>query len=84
MNSLEVISYLNKLELIGLLTNIAIVSTQLNGFSYYYFTLLILFTVNHLFVDSGYKYCYLTLIILLNTIHSFTHSQMVLSIAIYQ
>ena len=32
--------------------SIAIVSTQLNGFNYCYQTLLILFNINNLFVDS--------------------------------
>ena len=34
MNRLQVISFLNELELIYLHTNIAIVSTQLNGLNY--------------------------------------------------
>ena len=33
-------------------TSIAIVSTQLNGFNYYYVTLIILFDISHLFAHS--------------------------------
>ena len=32
--------------------SIAIVSTQLNSYNYYYQTLIILFNINHLFTDS--------------------------------
>ena len=32
--------------------SVDIVSTQLKDFNYYYVTLLILFNINHLFVDS--------------------------------
>ena len=32
--------------------SIAIVSTQLNGFNYWYLTLIFLFNINHLFADS--------------------------------
>ena len=46
-----VISFLNELELIYLLTSIAIVSIQLNGFKYCYLTLIILFNINNLFAD---------------------------------
>ena len=49
LHGMSVISFLNKLELICLHTNIAIVSTQLNGFNYCYLTLIILFNINHLF-----------------------------------
>ena len=52
MNSLLVISFLNELELICLHSNIAIVSTQLNGFNYCYLALIIQFNVNHLFTDK--------------------------------
>ena len=51
MNSFSVISFLNELELICLHTCIAIVSRQLNGFNFDYQTI-ILFNINHLFVDS--------------------------------
>ena len=34
VNSLLIISFLNELEVISLLTSFAVVSTQLNGFSY--------------------------------------------------
>ena len=47
-----VISFLNGFELVCLHTNMAIVSTQLNGFNYCYLTLIILFNINHLFTDS--------------------------------
>ena len=47
--SLSVISFLDELELISLHTNIAIVSTQLNGFNYCYLAPIILFNINHLF-----------------------------------
>ena len=78
MKSLKLISFLNDLELIcGLLTCIAIVSTQLNGFSCCYLTLLILFSIEYL---VGANYVYLTIIILFYTVYSFVHSQMVLSI----
>ena len=50
--SLLVISFLDELELICLYTSIAIVSTQLNGFSYCYLTLKILFNINHWFAHS--------------------------------
>ena len=51
MISLLVITLLNELELICLHTHIAIISTCLNGFSYCYLTLIILFNINHLFAD---------------------------------
>ena len=41
-----------ELELICLHIRIAIVSTQLNGLNYCYLILIILFNINHLFVDS--------------------------------
>ena len=47
--SLLVISFLNDLELIGLHSTIAIVSTQLNGFNYHYLTLVTLFNINNFF-----------------------------------
>ena len=50
--SLLVISFLNELELIYLLTSIVIVSTQFNGFSNCWLTLIILFNINHLFAHS--------------------------------
>ena len=50
--SLSIISFLNELELICLHTSFAIVSTQLNGFSYCYITLIIQFNIDHLFADS--------------------------------
>ena len=49
---MSVISFLNELELICLHTSIAIVFTQLNGFSYWYLTLIIPFDINHLFAHS--------------------------------
>ena len=52
MDSLLVISFLNELELIYLNTIIGIVSSQLNGFNYFYLTPTILFNINHLFVES--------------------------------
>ena len=50
--SLSVIYFLNELELTSLHTCIAIVSTQLNDFDYYYLTPIILFNINHLFEHS--------------------------------
>ncbi len=50
--NLEVISFLNELELIYLHSGIAIVSTQLNDFNYCYLILVILFNINRLFADS--------------------------------
>ena len=50
--SLYVISFLNEFEPICLNHNIAIVSTQLNGFNYCYITLIILFNIHHLFAHS--------------------------------
>ena len=52
INSSWVISFLNELELICLPINIAMISTQLNGFNYCYLTLIIIFNINHLFADS--------------------------------
>ena len=52
MNSLLVILFLNELELNCLHTNIAIVSTQLNGFNYCDLTQIFLLNINHLFVHS--------------------------------
>ena len=52
MDSWLVISFLNELELICLLTSIAIVSIQLNGFKYFYQTLIILSNINHLFATT--------------------------------
>ena len=49
MISLSVISFSNELEIICFHTSTTIVSTQFNGFNYYYLTLIILFTINHLF-----------------------------------
>ena len=56
--NLSVISFSNELKLICLLKSIAIVSTQLNGYTYCYLTLIILFITNHLVSkqSSGYKY----------------------------
>ena len=42
-------SFLNELELIPLHISIAIVSTQLNGFTSCYLTLIIISNINHLF-----------------------------------
>ena len=50
--SLSVISFLNELGPICLHASIAIVSTQLNGFSYCYLTLIILFNITHSFAHS--------------------------------
>ena len=52
MNSLQVISFLNELQMICLYTNIAIVSAQLNDFNYCYLTQMILFNINNLFADT--------------------------------
>ena len=41
-----------ELKLLSLHTNIAIVSTKLNGFNYCSLTPIILFNINHLFADS--------------------------------
>ena len=49
---LSVISFLNDLEVICLDTRILIVSPLLNGFNYYYLSLIILFNINHLFTHS--------------------------------
>ena len=79
--SLSVILCLNKLELIYSHINIAIVSIGLDDFIFCSLSLIILFSINHLFTDwSTYKYCYLTQIIVFNTIHSFAPSQMFSSI----
>ena len=51
-HSLLEISFLNELEPICVHTIIDIISTQLNGINYCYLTLIILFSVNHLFIDS--------------------------------
>ena len=48
--SLSVISFLNKPGLICLQTSIAIFSILLNGFNYFYLTLIIQFNINHLFL----------------------------------
>ena len=42
----------------------------LNGFKYYYVTLIILFNINHLFehYSNGFNFCYLAQIILFNVI----------------
>ena len=45
-------NFIFKLELICLHTSIDSVFIQLNGFNYCYLTLLILFNINRLFVDS--------------------------------
>ena len=52
VNSLQVILFLNELELIFMHTNFAIVSTQLNGFNYCYLVQIIQFYINHLFAVS--------------------------------
>ena len=49
---MSVTRLLNDLELICLLIIIAMVSTQLNDFSYFYLALIILSNINQLFVDS--------------------------------
>ena len=51
-NSLSVISFLNESELICLHANIAVISSQLNGFKYCYRTLIILLNIYHLFSPS--------------------------------
>ena len=55
--SLSVISFLNDLELICLYTGIAIVSTQLNGFTYCYLTLIIILNINNFFAHSEMITC---------------------------
>ena len=50
--SLQVISFLNELKLIYLHVSIAIVSTQLDGFNYFYLTLNIISNITHLFAHS--------------------------------
>ena len=72
---------LNELELIYLHARIVIVSTQLNGFNYCYLALIIVFNINHLFVDSEVVTS-ITNTILFNTIYSSVHGQMVPSIVI--
>ena len=52
LNSLLVISFLNKLKLTCLHSIITSVSTQINGFKYFYLSLIILFNINHLFGNS--------------------------------
>ena len=47
---MKVISFLKELELF-LHSRMAIVSTQLNGFKYFYINLIILFTIKHLFAE---------------------------------
>ena len=75
-DSLQVISFLNDLELICLHACIAIVSRQLNGFNYCYITLIILFNSNYLFANNEVVTGILNLtLILFDTIHLFTHSQ---------
>ena len=49
---MSVISFLNEVELIHLHRSIAIVSPQLNGFKHCNLTLIILFSINHLFALS--------------------------------
>ena len=49
---LSVISFLNKLELVCLNSNFAIVSTQLNGFNYCYVRLITLFNIINLLALS--------------------------------
>ena len=73
MNSLYVISFLNKLEPICLHTRIAIVSTWLNGFNYCYLTQIILFNINHLFAHSEVA----TSITILNTNYSIQHYSLI-------
>ena len=50
--SLSIISFLNELELIHLHVSIAMVSTPLNDFNYFYPTQVIQFNINQLFADS--------------------------------
>ena len=57
MNSLYVTSFLDELELICLLITISIVSMHLDIFNYCYLTLMILFSINHLFADSEVVTC---------------------------
>ena len=45
-------NFIFKSELIYLYINIAIASSQLNGFHNWYLTLIILFNINHIFADS--------------------------------
>ena len=44
--------FLNKLELICLLINIDIVSSQSNGYNYCHLELIIQYNINHLFAES--------------------------------
>ena len=69
--SLSVISFLHKLQLICLHAIITNVSTHLNGFNYYYLTLIIPYNFNHcIFTQlSRYKYFYLTIFIPFNITH---------------
>ena len=50
--SFLVISFLKEFVLIYSHTTIAFVSTQLNGFNYWYLTQIILFDINRLFAHS--------------------------------
>ena len=50
--SFLVISFLKEFKLICLHTTVATVSTQLNGFNYFYLKLIILFNINNLFAHS--------------------------------
>ena len=52
VNSLKIISSLNELQLISLHTSMAIVYTRLNGFSYCYLPLIILFKISYWLVHS--------------------------------
>ena len=74
--SWSVISFLNELQQIPLPTCIAIISTRLNGFNYWYLTLIILFNINHLFPHSEMvtSITIFTVIIPFNTTHWFTHN----------
>ena len=81
MNSFSVISFINELDLIGSRTSITIVSTQLNGFNYGYLIQIILFKINHLFVN-WLQALLSTIIILFNTTNLFSQIQIVPSIAL--
>ena len=65
-------------------SSIAIVSSQLNDFSYCCLTLIFLFNITHFAELSGYKYCYVSLTIQLDISHLFTqrNDQIVLSLTI--
>ena len=72
VNCLLIISFINELELIWLHCSIAIVSTLLNGFNYYYLTVIIQFNIIHLLADSKWLQ-----LLLFNPNHSIEHSSFI-------